>query len=405
MALITSSAGAFAIESSLAMLAFVRAVERNGFTPAARDLGVTPSAVSKLVTRLERRLGVRLLQRSTRRLALTAEGEIYFERVQRIVGEIEDAESDVMRFGGEPRGRVRMSLGTAFATYALVPALPEFTARFPEITLDLVVTEYAVDLVEAGIDLAIRVGPLGDVNLAARRIGELERVISAAPAYLERHGVPEKPEDLARHNCLALTGIAGQMEWPFRGPGGVRSVAVKGSITVNNAETMYELALLGLGVIRLSDIIVGPAIRSGRLVPILVAAHQPEPLPLHAVYTPTRRRPPKVDAVIQFLLEKFASVALARDASGGRGAGAARRAQGAASAMMRSPGGDTPTCDGRAKMHGHADRAETHSAAIRIRRAARASVRAAAEEPLAHHRRGGRGDRALPRARQRAARW
>jgi DNA-binding transcriptional LysR family regulator len=296
------------MESSLAMLAFVRAVECNGFTRAARDLGVTPSAVSKLVTRLERRLGVPLLQRSTRRLALTAEGEIYFERVQRIVGEIADAESDVMRFGGEPRGRVRMSLGTAFATYALVPALPEFMARYPEITLDLVVSEYAIDLVEAGIDLAIRVGPLGDVNLAARRIGDLERVISASPAYLEKHGVPRRPEDLARHNCLTLTGIAGQAEWPFRGPSGVRMVPVQGNVTLNNAESMYELALLGLGVIRLSDIIVGPAIRSGRLVPILVDVHQPEPLPLHAVYMPTRRRPPKVDAVIQFLVEKFASV-------------------------------------------------------------------------------------------------
>jgi DNA-binding transcriptional LysR family regulator len=296
------------MESNLAMLAFVRSVECNGFTPAAHDLGVTPSAVSKLVTRLEHGLGVRLLQRSTRRLALTAEGEIYFERVQRIVAEIADAESDVMRFGKQPRGRVRMSLGTAFATYALVPSLPEFMAKYPEITLDLVVTEYPVDLVESGIDLAIRVGPLGDVNLAARRIGDLERVISAAPEYLEKYGVPRKPEDLARHNCLTLSGIAGQAEWPFRGTGGVRSVAVRGNLTVNNAETMYELALLGLGVIRLSDIIVGPAIRSGRLVPILLDAHQPEPLPVHAVYTPTRRRPPKLDAVIQFLVEKFAAV-------------------------------------------------------------------------------------------------
>lgn len=289
------------------MLAFVRAVECHGFTPAARDLGVTPSAVSKLVTRLERKLGVRLLQRSTRRLALTAEGEIYFERVQRIVGEIADLESDVMRFARQPRGRVRISVGTAFATYALVPALPEFVARYPEVTLDLVISEYAIDLVEAGIDLAIRVGPLGDVNLAARRIGELERVISAAPAYLARHGVPRKPEDLARHNCLTLTGIAGQSEWPFRGPGGVRMLPVKGTITVNNAETLYELALQGLGVIRLSDLIVGPAIRNGKLEPILVDSHQPEPLPVHAVYAAGGRRPPRVDAVIQFLAEKFAS--------------------------------------------------------------------------------------------------
>jgi DNA-binding transcriptional LysR family regulator len=296
------------MESSLAMLAFVRAVECRGFTAAALDLGVTPSAVSKLVTRLERKLGVRLLQRSTRRLALTAEGEIYFERVQRIVAEIADAEADVMRFGEQPRGRVRVSVGTAFATYALVPALPEFTARFPEVTLDLVVSEYPIDLIDAGIDVAIRIGPLGDVNLVARRVGELERVISAAPAYIEKHGVPKKPEDLARHNCLTLPGVAGQTEWPFRSPGGVRAVAVKGNITVNNAETLYELALLGLGVIRLSDLIVGPAIRNGRLVPLLLDAHQPEPLPVHAVYAPSRRRPPKVDALVQFLVEKFAAV-------------------------------------------------------------------------------------------------
>src|SRR5512139_116026 len=161
------------------MLAFVRAVECNSFTRAAHDLGVTPSAVSKLVTRLESRLGVRLLQRSTRKLTLTAEGEIYFERVQRIVGEIADAEADVMRFGEQPRGRVRVSVGTAFATYALVPALPEFMARFPEISLDLLITEYPIDLIDAGIDVAIRIGPLGDVNLVARRVGDLERVISA----------------------------------------------------------------------------------------------------------------------------------------------------------------------------------------------------------------------------------
>jgi len=296
------------MESGTAMLAFVRAVECGGFTPAARDLGVTPSAVSKLVTRLERRLGVRLLQRSTRHVALTAEGELYFERAQRIVAEIEDAEADVVRYVGGPRGRVRISLGTAFATYAMVPALPEFAARYPEITLDLVVTDYPIDLVEAGIDVAIRVGPLGEVNLVAHRIGELERVICAAPTYLAARGVPQRPEDLARHNCLTLTGIPGQTEWPFRGPGGVRPIAVKGSITVNNAETLHDLALLGLGVIRLSDIIVGPAIRSGRLVPVLINAHQPEPLPLHALCLPTRRRLPRVDAIVQFLVERFASV-------------------------------------------------------------------------------------------------
>lgn len=296
------------MESNLAMLAFVRAVEHNGFSAAARDLGVTPSAISKLVTRLERRLGVRLLQRSTRRLALTAEGEVYFERAQRIVADIAEAESEVMRFGVRPRGRVRMIMGTAFTTYAMVPALPEFVRRCPEVILDLVVSDHAIDLVEAGADLALRVGPLGEANLAARRIGELERVICAAPSYLARAGTPRVPEDLVRHNCLTLAGIPGQAHWPFRSPSGPVSVAVKGNITVNNAETLFELALLGLGIIRLADLIVGPAIHSGRLVPILTDLHQPEPLPLHAVYLPMRHRPPRVGAVIDFLVEKFACV-------------------------------------------------------------------------------------------------
>ncbi len=293
------------MESSLAMLAFVRAVEHNGFSGAARDLGVTPSSVSKLVARLERRLDVRLLQRSTRRLALTSEGEVYFERVRRIVRDIADAESEVMRFGVRPRGRVRANVGTAFATYALLPALPEFLARYPEIGVDLHVTDRIVDLAEGGADLAIRVGPLPDSNLAARRIGNLERVISAAPAYLATHGTPRTPDDLLRHNCLTLPSVPGQVEWPFGGPDGTRSVAVKGSVTVNNAETLFELALLGVGLIRLSDIIVGAAIRSGRLVPVLTDVHQPEPLPLHAVYLPVRHRPPKVGALIDFLVEKF----------------------------------------------------------------------------------------------------
>ena len=294
------------MESTLAMTAFVRAIERNGFSQAARDLGVTPSAVSKLVTRLERRLGVVLLRRTTRRLALTPEGEIFFERAHRIVDAIADAEAEVMRFGERPRGRLRMNVGTAFGTYALVPALPEFQARYPEIELEISLTDRVVDLMDAGADLAIRLGPLTDSHLVARKLTDFTRVVSAAPAYIARHGKPESPDDLARHNCLTIAGIAGQKEWPFEAPDGVRDVPVHGNITVNNAETLYELALLGLGIIRLSDIIVGPAIRDGRLVPLLMDSHRPEALPLYAVYAASRHRPLKIGAMIDFLLEKCA---------------------------------------------------------------------------------------------------
>ena len=281
------------MESGLAMLAFVRTVQCKGFSRAARDLGVTPSAVSKLVTRLERRLGVRLLQRSTRRMALTAEGMLYFERVQRIVAEIEDAESDVMRFSQAPRGRVRVGMGNAFANFALVPALPEFMARYPELSLDLVITEYKLDLVDAGLDLAIRFGPLRRTQSRGAPHRRVRTRVAAAPGYLERHGTPRTPEELAHHNCLTLAGVPGQTEWPFRGPRGTRSIAVRGNLTIDNAETLYEAALAGLGIIRLADLVVGPAIQSGQLVPILLDAHQPEPLPLHAVYAPVRRRPPQ----------------------------------------------------------------------------------------------------------------
>lgn len=294
------------MESTLAMSAFVRAVERNGFSQAARDLGVTPSAVSKLVTRLERRLGVTLLHRTTRRLALTPEGEIYFERARRIVDAIADAEEEVMRAGERPRGRLRIVVGTAFGTYALVPALPEFQARYPEIEIELSLTDKVVDLADTGADLATRLGPLGDVNLVARKLTDFTRVVCAAPSYLARHGTPATPDDLSRHNCLTVADVAGQREWPFDVGDGVRDVPVHGTVTVNNAETLYELALLGMGVIRLSDVIVGPAIRDGRLVPLLTDTHRPEALPLYAVYPAGRHRPLKVIAMIDFLVEKCA---------------------------------------------------------------------------------------------------
>lgn len=294
------------METTLAMTAFVRAVEHNGFSSAARDLGVTPSAVSKLVTRLERKLGVVLLQRTTRRLALTPEGEMYFERAQRIVEAIADAEGEVMRFRERPRGKLRINTGTAFGTYALVPAVPEFLARYPEIELELTLTDRVVDMAEAGADLAMRLGPLTEANLVARKLCKLNRVICAAPAYLARRGTPRTPEDLAQHDCLIITGVTGQREWPFAGPDGARKLAVHGAVTVNNAETLYELALAGVGIIRLSDIIVGPAIRDGRLVPLLADTHRPEALMLYAVYQATRYRPLKVGAMINFLVEKCA---------------------------------------------------------------------------------------------------
>jgi DNA-binding transcriptional LysR family regulator len=301
------------------MSAFVRAVELGGFSTAARELGLTPSAISKLVTRLEDRLGVRLLNRTTRRLALTPEGEAYFHRCQRILGDIRDAEEEVARFRAEPRGLLRVNVGTAFGMHQLTPALPEFLARHREMQVELTVTDRVVDLIEEGADLGIRLGTLPDSTLVARRICELERVICAAPVYLRKHGTPKKPEDLARHNCLNITYSASLRRWPFDAAEGVRHVEVAGNVSASTAESLLQLALLGVGIIRLSDAFVGAAIAEGRLVPLLKDVHHAEPLPLHAVYPQGRHRSPRVAAMIDFLVERFG------DAPWRAGAGRARK--------------------------------------------------------------------------------
>lgn len=287
------------------MTAFVRAVELGGFSSAARDLGLTPSAISKLVTRLEDRLGVRLLNRTTRRLALTPEGEAYYHRSQRILADIAEAEDEVARFRAQPRGALRINVGTAFGMHQLAPALPGFLARHPEVQVELTMTDRVVDLIEEGADLGIRMGTLPDSSLVARRISEVERVVCAAPSYLKRHGTPKKPQELLRHNCLSMAQSPQLRRWPFESRDGVKHVEVSGNVTSSSADALLHLALQGLGIIRLTDVIVGDAIGEGRLVPLLAEVHHVEPVPLHAVYPQGRHRSPRVAAMIDFLVEKF----------------------------------------------------------------------------------------------------
>jgi DNA-binding transcriptional LysR family regulator len=287
------------------MTAFVRAVELGGFSTAARDMGLTPSAISKLVTRLEDRLGVRLLNRTTRKLALTPEGEAYFHRSQRILADIHEAENEVARFRAHPKGLLRINVGTAFGMHQLTPALPEFLARHPEVQIELTITDRVVDLIEEGADLGIRLGTLPDSSLVGRKICDVERVVCASPAYLRKHGVPKRPEDLLGHNCLSISHSPSLRRWPFASGDGVRHFEVAGNVNANMAESLLQLALLGTGIIRLSYAIVGEAIRDGRLVPILQDVHHAEPVPLHAVYPQGRHRAPRVAAMIDFLVERF----------------------------------------------------------------------------------------------------
>lgn len=287
------------------MSAFVRAVELGGFSLAARELGMTPSAISKLVTRLEDHLGVRLLNRTTRRLALTPEGEAYFHRSQRILADIAEAENEVARFRAQPKGVLRVNVGTAFGLHQLAPALPEFLSRHPEVQVELTLTDRVVDLIEEGADLGIRLGTLIDSSLIARKICELERLVCASPAYLKKHGTPRKPADLLKHNCLSVAYAPSLHRWPFTSKDGVQHVDVAGNASANSAEALLQLALVGLGIIRLSEVIVGEAVREGKLVPLLQDVHHSERLPLHAVYPQGRHRSPKVAAMVDFLVERF----------------------------------------------------------------------------------------------------
>jgi DNA-binding transcriptional LysR family regulator len=289
------------------MTAFVTTVETGGFSAAARKLELSPSALSKLVTRLEDRLGTRLLQRTTRRLQLTTEGEAFFARAKAILGAMDEAEAEAAQAGSSPRGLLRLHCGSTFGMHQLAPAIPRFLARHPAIEIDITISDERLDLMQEGIDLAIRVGPLDESSLVARRICNLERVICAAPSYLAAHGTPRTPDDLQRHNCLWISSLPALRRWPFDTDDGIRVVHVGGNVAANSAETVLQLALAGVGITRMADVVVAEAIRAGTLVPILADWNHVEPVPLFATYPSGRNLSPKVRAMVDFLVEEFGS--------------------------------------------------------------------------------------------------
>jgi DNA-binding transcriptional LysR family regulator len=233
------------------MEVFVRAVELGGFSPAARALRMTPSAVSKLVARLEKRLGARLINRSTRKLLLTAEGEAFLERAHRVLAGLDEAERAVAS-GAVPRGLVRVNCNVPFGLHSLLPLIPRFTAAHPEVRLDIVLTDQVIDLMDARTDIAIRVGPMRPSQLMARKLGQSRMVVVAAPAYLAGRGVPQTPHDLDAHNCIAFNFARHCDEWPFVIDGTHLSLPARGNVVVSDGEISRRLALAGQGVTRLS---------------------------------------------------------------------------------------------------------------------------------------------------------
>ncbi len=288
-----------------AMAVFARVVEAESFSGAARALGLSKSAVSKQVSRLEDRLSLRLLNRTTRRLSLTEAGTAFYQGCQRMVAEAEAAERAVTHLAGTPRGRLRVNAPMSFGVRHVGPALPEFLGRYPGLAVDLTLNDRMVDLVEEGFDVGLRIARLADSSLVARRLAPSRSVLSAAPAYLDRRGAPRDIDQLEDHACLIYSYQTTGEAWRLTGPEGARRLKVSGPLRVNNGDAILAAALGGLGVALLPCFICGDDLRAGRLVRVLPDWQAPPDGAVWAVYPAARHLSPKVRAFVDFLAERF----------------------------------------------------------------------------------------------------
>ncbi len=287
-----------------AMQLFVRVVDAGSFTAGAEQMGISRALASKLIQALEDSLGVRLLNRTTRRISLTDPGKNYFERVNSVLDALAEAEAEAAELQIEPRGRMRVSVPISFAVRHLAPALAEFQRRFPRVELELGLNDRLVDIVDEGFDMAIRISRLADSSLVARRIAPASLVVVASPAYLARAGTPTHPDELTAHNALLYTLSAKRDEWTFRRDAETRTVKVHGNLYVNNGDFVHAAAIEGCGIALLPTFIAFDALQNGQLTALLGDWEVPA-IGIHAVYPQTRALPAKTRVLIDFLVEHF----------------------------------------------------------------------------------------------------
>ena len=284
------------------MEAFVQVVERGGFSAAARALGMTPSAVSKLVARLESRLAVQLVHRSTRKLTLTPEGQQFHERSVRVLADMDEAERCAAS-GAAPRGRVSINASVPFGHHVLLPLMPRFLEGHPQVTVDVSLTDRVVDLMDERTDIAVRWGQLPSSDLVARRLGETGQAIVASPAYLARYGTPHTPEELKAHNRLGTSYRRAVQDWPLSVDGRFVGMPIVGNVRVADGSALRRLVLDGVGLGRLSLYHVQADIDAGRLVKVMEEFNPHEMEPIHAVYLgKAGRLPTRVRALLDFLV-------------------------------------------------------------------------------------------------------
>ncbi|MCG8424791.1 MAG: LysR family transcriptional regulator [Proteobacteria bacterium] len=284
------------------MVVFERVVHEGGFSPAARALGLSKASVSVYISRLEERLGARLLERTTRRVRLTEVGEAYYQSCVRIVTEAREADLSVSHARLVPQGVLRLTAPHLFGDAFLTPIIAEYLRRHPDVSVDLVLAERHIDLIEENFDLAIRIGTLANSQLIARKLGEARSLYCASREYIREHGQPLVPGDLADHQCI-LVGHALRQDWPFTGRDGSAAVSVVGRFNANSLVMGRDAALLHRGIAYLPAFLCGEYLARGELVEVL-AEHCPGPYSLYAIYPSNRHLSAKVRSFLDLLIEE-----------------------------------------------------------------------------------------------------
>ncbi len=287
-----------------AMEVFAEVVEAESFSAAARRLEISKSAVSKQIARLEDRLGVRLLNRTTRRLSLTEAGATYYAACRRVLDEAETAERAVSNLAAAPHGLLKLNAPMSFGFLHLAAAIPAFHARYPEITVEAAMNDRFVDLVEEGYDLAVRITRLPSSTLVSRKLSSTRMILCASPQYLARAGVPAHPSALAEHAVLAYSYLAAGDDWPFEGPDGPVTAKIRPCVRSNSGDICRAGALQHQGIVLQPSFLVGPDIEAGRLVEVLPEYRSLE-IGIYAVYPTRKQVSPKVHLLIDFLVEAF----------------------------------------------------------------------------------------------------
>lgn len=287
------------------MEVFVRVAEAGSFASAARSLRLSPPAITRAVSGLEERLGARLLNRTTRSISLTEAGQRFLAHARRLLADIEDAERDVMGRNVVPEGHLTITSSATFGRLALAPLIGPFLASHPRITVSLMLVDRVVNLVEEGVDVAVRLGQMPDSSLIARRIGDVRRVVVASPEYIARRSMPLRPIDLSLHNIIGFTGLAANRQWSFIEDGRPMHIAIAPRLEVNDATIAIAAAEAGDGIASTLCYMVGEGFRSGRLVPVL-EEYWPAPSPVQIVYPSSRLLAAKVRAFVDWSTPRLA---------------------------------------------------------------------------------------------------